>query len=155
MHSAPRNKHLATRTAHRAPRTQHSPECWLFRLFVCFHLFVCLFCLFALLSSLTKVNPCSYALNILHFNKCCCHSMKSVRLFLFLHLSLKDSGPLVMDTVSEMDLLGKFVKESARKRSVMTVSTPEYVPCPMVIGDYHAPSGVSSPSFPSLKSAQF
>ena len=41
-----------------------------------------------------------------------------------------------------MDLLGKVVKESARKRPVMVISTPEYVACPMVIGDFHSPPGV-------------
>ena len=43
-----------------------------------------------------------------------------------------------------MDFLGKVVKESARKRPVMVISTPEYVTCPMVIGNFHSPPGVSN-----------
>jgi len=52
------------------------------------------------------------------------------------------SGPLSLEALNKMDFLGKVVKESARKRPVMVISTPEYVTCPMVIGDFHSPPGV-------------
>ncbi|KAL9967374.1 hypothetical protein ACROYT_G025583 [Oculina patagonica] len=52
------------------------------------------------------------------------------------------SGPLSLDALNRMDFLGKVVKESARKRPVMVISTPEYVTCPMVIGNFHSPPGV-------------
>jgi hypothetical protein len=62
-----------------------------------------------------------------------------------IHFSyLKLSGPLSLEVLSGMDFLGKVVKESARKRPIMVISTPEYVPCPMVIGEFHSPPGVSS-----------
>ncbi|XP_068678264.1 uncharacterized protein [Montipora foliosa] len=52
------------------------------------------------------------------------------------------SEPLSLQALNKMDFLGKVVKESARKRPVMVISTPEYVRCPMVIGDFHSPPGV-------------
>ena len=55
---------------------------------------------------------------------------------------LQLSGPLSLDFLSRMDFLGKVVKESARKRPVMVISTPEYVTCSMAIGDFHSPPGV-------------
>ncbi|CAH3191608.1 unnamed protein product, partial [Porites evermanni] len=52
------------------------------------------------------------------------------------------SGPLSLETLTKLDFLGKVVKESARKRPVMVISTPEYVTCPMVIGNFQSPPGV-------------
>lgn len=52
------------------------------------------------------------------------------------------SEPLSLQALNKMEFLGKVVKESARKRPVMVISTPEYVTCPMVIGDFHGPPGV-------------
>ena len=52
------------------------------------------------------------------------------------------SGPLDMSVLSKMTFLGKFIKESARKRPVLSVTTPEYLKCPMTIGGFHAPANV-------------
>ena len=59
-------------------------------------------------------------------------------------LSFQLSEPLSLETLTKLDLLGKVVKELARKRPVMVISTPEYVTCPMVIGNFQSPPGVSS-----------
>ena len=59
-------------------------------------------------------------------------------------LSFQLSEPLSLETLTKLDFLGKVVKESARKRPVMVISTPEYVTCPMVIGNFQSPPGVSS-----------
>ena len=59
-------------------------------------------------------------------------------------LSFQLSEPLSLGTLTKLDFLGKVVKESARKRPVMVISTPEYVTCPMVIGNFQSPPGVSS-----------
>ncbi|CAH3164918.1 unnamed protein product [Porites lobata] len=52
------------------------------------------------------------------------------------------SEPLSLGKLTKLDFLGKVVKESARKRPVMVISTPEYVTCPMVIGNFQSPAGV-------------
>ena len=59
-------------------------------------------------------------------------------------LSFQLSEPLSLETLTKLDFLGKVVKESARKRPVMVISTPEYVTCPMGIGNFQSPPGVSS-----------
>ena len=59
-------------------------------------------------------------------------------------LSFQLSEPLSLETLTKLDFLGNVVKESARKRPVMVISTPEYVTCPMVIGNFQSPPGVSS-----------
>ncbi|CAH3164970.1 unnamed protein product [Porites lobata] len=52
------------------------------------------------------------------------------------------SEPLSLETLTKLDFLGKVVTESARKRPVTVISTPEYVTCPMVIGNFQSPPGV-------------